>query len=772
MRSNWIVPAFLVLALGCGGSSDPKITGDTLVPPLDTLAGGDDAVASEVVCTPRDHRACCGDAICWFDDCGNAGVKILDCASGCADARCKDCSGSCAGKQCGEDGCGGECGTCGDGTCAGGAWTSPPECNGGMCTGGGSVLSCDDGEACTDDSCDPRQGCLHAANTAACEDGDPCTTSDRCETGTCKGGAAATCDDQNPCTLDSCLKGYGCKHVNEADGTMCQVGACNGLEWTASWTCRSGVCEGGGKVACDDGIPCTQDSCNAKTGCGNLLNEGRCLIDGACVVEDVAYPGNACRVCDPGQDPGEWTVLEDGTPCGGGEFCVNGFCGCEPDCSNRECGDDGCGGSCGTCVQAECIGSVWYPATQCYNGQCFGDDPVQCAGPSCVLASCDPDTGCSTQIRTGFCLIGDTCYADQEHDPLNFCHWCRAAQAPRDWIDFGGACNDGNECTQGDTCMQGACVGGTNAGICGSRECGSDGCGGTCGTCGSYAVCNEINGTCVDRCVWASEKPGSWGPTGAITSLQTPADAEIVKATCFDYTGDGLGDNGLKGLAGQINGPLADAVNGGDLSFLFEMVGVTNFVNAPAFRWNALSGRSTATPPATSGDFYVEEGSYDTATCLPKMYFDPTTISGGRLAGGPAGFHLPFPISADVTVELNLLQAKVEGTVTNGSTTTGYAMNSGVLSGVLTKADLQTALDTLQAQCDAAPATDKPDFCSYLTVAKSAMALLFDMHQVIDPETGALTFIPKSKENPGDAASVCLTFSLSKAKIVGWAPVQ
>src|SRR5687768_12951258 len=35
-------------------------------------------------------------------------------------------------------------------------------------------------------------------------------------------------------------------------------------------------------------------------------------------------------------------------------FCVQNTCevSCTPDCTNKECGDDGCGGSCGSCPQA------------------------------------------------------------------------------------------------------------------------------------------------------------------------------------------------------------------------------------------------------------------------------------------------------------------------------------------------------------------------------------------------------------------------------------
>jgi hypothetical protein len=35
--------------------------------------------------------------------------------------------------------------------------------------------------------------------------------------------------------------------------------------------------------------------------------------------------------------------------CPGEQDCKNGKCKCQPDCTDRECGDDGCGDSCGDC---------------------------------------------------------------------------------------------------------------------------------------------------------------------------------------------------------------------------------------------------------------------------------------------------------------------------------------------------------------------------------------------------------------------------------------
>jgi hypothetical protein len=82
----------------------------------------------------------------------------------------------------------------------------------GVCVAG-TPLNCDDGNVCTDDSCDPASGCVHTNNTASCDDGNACTTADTCSGGTCVGGPAPNCNDGNLCTTDSCDPQTGCANV-------------------------------------------------------------------------------------------------------------------------------------------------------------------------------------------------------------------------------------------------------------------------------------------------------------------------------------------------------------------------------------------------------------------------------------------------------------------------------------------------------------------------------------------------------------------------------
>jgi hypothetical protein len=68
------------------------------------------------------------------------------------------------------------------------------------------LTTCDDGNACTDDTCNAG-ACVNTFNTSPCDDGLFCTVNDTCDgLGTCV-GVVNTCDDGVGCTDDSCDEG-------------------------------------------------------------------------------------------------------------------------------------------------------------------------------------------------------------------------------------------------------------------------------------------------------------------------------------------------------------------------------------------------------------------------------------------------------------------------------------------------------------------------------------------------------------------------------------
>ncbi len=134
---------------------------------------------------------------------------------------------------------------------------------------GAIKTTCDDGNPCTDNTCDDMTGCGFAPNTAFCDDLDPCTVPDMCVNSVCTGGPPVSCFDDNPCTTDSCSPALGCVNADVPDGNPCIVGV-------PYWECLGGTCTC--KPDCS-GKVCGPDGCSGN--CGPCA--GICTVDGQCV---------------------------------------------------------------------------------------------------------------------------------------------------------------------------------------------------------------------------------------------------------------------------------------------------------------------------------------------------------------------------------------------------------------------------------------------------------------------------------------------------------
>ena len=158
---------------------------------------------------------------------------------------------------------------------------------------------------------------------------------------------------------------------------------------------------------------------------------------------DAAAKPKVTETCVPvcaGRDCGEDGCGGSCGPCPGKFFCdESGQCqepACEPECQDRECGPDGCKGTCGVCEAR----------LQCNDqGRC----ELPPCGPDCIGKECGDD-GC-----------GGTC----------------------------GVCPPNSQC-QGFKCTSGPCKP-----DCVGRVCGDDGCGGSCGGCNLPDTCSH--GRCV-----------------------------------------------------------------------------------------------------------------------------------------------------------------------------------------------------------------------------------------------------------------------------------
>src|SRR5690606_24026425 len=96
-------------------------------------------------------------------------------------------------------------------------------CNGvSLCDGAGtgtagSAPDLDDENPCTADACDPSGGVTHTPVSAgiSCDDGDLCNGESLCDdAGSCVAGSSPVIDDGNACTDDSCDPVAGVIHVN------------------------------------------------------------------------------------------------------------------------------------------------------------------------------------------------------------------------------------------------------------------------------------------------------------------------------------------------------------------------------------------------------------------------------------------------------------------------------------------------------------------------------------------------------------------------------
>jgi hypothetical protein len=208
--------------------------------------------------------------------------------------------------------------------------------------------ACDDSNVCTVDSCDTVLGCLNDGTgiTIGCDDENACTTGDAClgnEVGTCEGTdtSAVDCDDGVACTTDTCDPTTGCDNAQVdaacGDGNVCTVDTCDtvtgcdndgtgvidtcndGNACTTGDVClgdAAGTCAGTDTsvVDCDDGIACTTDTCDTVTGCDNTPVDAACDDSIACTT-DTCAPATGCD-----NAPVD-TACDDGDLCTGSEVC-------------------------------------------------------------------------------------------------------------------------------------------------------------------------------------------------------------------------------------------------------------------------------------------------------------------------------------------------------------------------------------------------------------------------------------------------------------------
>jgi hypothetical protein len=153
------------------------------------------------------------------------------------------------------------------------------------------------------------------------------------------GTSGTICEDENPCTINGCNANTSmCVYSQlEEAGTPC-VPPNNKCLQNASCN-ADGVCTGGEEKDCNDGNPCTNDTCDPETGeCIREPLEGECNDDSVCTVNDVCQDGECvgesivCAALDDCHAPGECdpeTGLCDDPRVPAGTECESGTGTCD-----------------------------------------------------------------------------------------------------------------------------------------------------------------------------------------------------------------------------------------------------------------------------------------------------------------------------------------------------------------------------------------------------------------------------------------------------------
>ena len=287
--------------------------------------------------------------------------------------------------------------------------------------------NCDDGNACTDNFCDPVAGCVatNAANGVACGSNGTCVDgacvdcvaggscaadTECCDDELCCGGACvpktAFLDDVNncgacgtvcaesPCQTAICVEGI-CQSEPLADGEVCD----DGNPCTVDDHCMAGACMG---TPVEDGLACGESGTCAEGVCADCESGGACTADTECCSnevccnetcvpkesfqEDVDNCGGCGKVCEPSDNPCELSI------------CKEGQCIVEDVAEGDVCDADNTCVENAVCREGLCQGSPVEDATpcgelgMCENGQCVEPQQFQAAAQATLFKD-DFETG-------------------------------------------------------------------------------------------------------------------------------------------------------------------------------------------------------------------------------------------------------------------------------------------------------------------------------------------------------------------------------------------
>ena len=197
----------------------------------------------------------------------------------------------------------------------------------------------------------------------------------------------------------------------------------------------------GKPVVCDDGNPCTAESCEPAVGCVSWYTDAPCDDANGCTANDTCQQGQCVGsaledcVCTSDADCAEF---EDGDACNGTLICSGAKCAVDP-------------GSVVTCpepLDPQCGASQCQPATGACSHTAAADGKVCDDGDACTVGDACEAGACVAGPPLPPCDDGIPCTSDA-CDPGFGCVYL-----PEDGL----ACDDGDDCTLGDACGGGDCL--------------------------------------------------------------------------------------------------------------------------------------------------------------------------------------------------------------------------------------------------------------------------------------------------------------------------
>jgi len=406
------------------------------------------------------------------------------------------------------------------------------------------------------------------------------------------------------CVAFATLAACGDINVNEADtGSGAEVD-------TGTADSGSQSCEFGNDDQCDDGNSCTVDTCLITEVCSNEPISNACKIGDDCYPDATVNPENQCQVCDTATSVNEWSavVCDDSNPCTRDECAATSGCifpaddslTCDDgqDCSTDDrCEQGVCVGTCGCTDAAECEDTSGACETMdCVDGACIViadaaangtacDDGEFCTtGETCTDGTCGDGFAYDCSSLSSACGVG---FCDEANDE------CAVTPGPD-----GGACDDGDPCTESDSCDAGTCSG--TAIDCSGLE--SD-----CAT----AAC--VNGTCTptyldgqscddsepctlsDTCNDAGNCVGTWDGGNPACACTTDNDCAPLSDAC----NTGRCDTGTGDCYADPN--VGDACDDGDPCTSADECGANGACAGTAYTCTPATNCETSTCDGAGG---------------------------------------------------------------------------------------------------------------------------------------------------------------------------